>query len=273
MVENNICRFVPRHNDCEAIHTINFVLERKQQKYESLKMNSVYKMHLVTAGKGILHTPGCSYPLKKGDIFFVLLAVPSAIESVENFEYMYISYIGARANMIMDKLKITSQNCVFHDLDGVFDFWMDSLRADSAMFDLRSESVLLYTFSVMGTKFIQEDEGDRKAMVTASLIKKYIDDNFSNTEFSMDKMGNELSYNKKYISRVFKKEIRVSITEYLNTVRVQHACTLMEQGFTSVKDIALLCGYKDSLYFSRVFKKEMQVSPREHIAEIDKKKR
>lgn len=272
MEKNNICRFVPRHNDFEAIHTINFVLERKQQKYESLKMNSVYRMHLVADGKGILHTLGCTYPLRKGDIFFGLPAVPFAIESVEDFEYLYISYIGARANMIMDKLNITNQNCVFHDFDEVFDLWMDSLHANSAMFDLRSESVLLYTFSVMGTRFLQKDDGDRKAMVTASLIKKYIDDNFSDTEFSMDKMERELSYNKKYISRVFKKEIRVNITEYLNTIRIHHACTLMEQGFTSIKDIALLCGYKDSLYFSRVFKKQMHVSPREHMAEIYRNK-
>ena len=107
-------------------------------------------------------------------------------------------------------------------------------------------------------------------MVTAALIKKYIDDNFSDADFSIDKMGSELSYNKKYISRVFKKEIRIGITEYLNTVRIQQACALMEQGFTSIKDIALLCGYKDPLYFSRVFKKEMKVSPREHLAEIEK---
>ena len=272
MEENNICRFIPRHHDYEAIHTINFVLERKPQNYENLKINSVYRMHLVVNGTGRLYTPGHSYSLKKGDVFFVLPATLSAIESLENFEYIYISYIGARANMIMDKLKITIHNCVFHDFDEICNFWMESLYVDSTMFDLRSESVLLYTFSVMGTRFLQEDDGDRKAMVTASLIKKYIDDNFSDTEFSLDKMGSELSYNKKYISRVFKKEIRVSITEYLNTVRIQHACTLMEQGFTSVKDIALLCGYKDSLYFSRVFKNEMRVSPREHMAEIDKKK-
>ena len=65
--------------------------------------------------------------------------------------------------------------------------------------------------------------------------------------------------------------MHINITEYLNITRIHHACTLMEQGFTCVKDIAFLCGYKDSLYFSRVFKKEMCVSPREHMAEICKK--
>ena len=70
--------------------------------------------------------------------------------------------------------------------------------------------------------------------------------------------------------KILGKYLNEGITEYLNTVRIQQACALMEQGFTSIKDIALLCGYKDPLYFSRVFKKEMKVSPREHLAEIEK---
>lgn len=271
MEDVNICRFVPRHNDCEAIHTINFVLEKKRQNYEGLKIGSVYRIHLVVSGTGILHLSECSFDLKKGDVFFTLPAVPSAIESVENFEYVYISYIGTRANQIMDQLEITIRNCVFPDFHEILGFWMDALQAKASMFDLRSESVLLYTFSIMGTRLLQEDKDDKKTMVTASLIKKYLDDNFSDTEFSLDKMGIELSYNEKYISRVFKKEMHIGIIEYLNTVRIQHACTLMEQGFTCIKDIASLCGYKDSLYFSRVFKKEMKVSPREHMTKVGKK--
>lgn len=268
MEENNICRFIPHHSDCEAIHTINFVLETKWQEYDSLKSNSVCRMNYVTEGEGILHTPGCSQLLKKGDIFFVLPAVPFAVESVKDFQFMYISYMGSRADMIMDKLKINGQNCLFHDFEEVESFWTDSLKANSALFDLRSESVLLYTFSVMGTRFLEEEGKEKKTAAAAALIKKYVDDNFSDTELSLDKIGAELSYNKKYVSTVFKNKYNIGIAEYLNVVRVQHACTLMEQGFTSIRDIALLCGFKDPLYFSRVFKNRMGVSPREHMAGV-----
>lgn len=266
MEENNICRFIPRHNDYEAIHTINFVLETQQQNYESLKSNSVYRIHYVNEGEGLLHTPGNALPLKKGDIFFVLPAVPFAIESGKDFRYMYISYMGARANMIMDKFKINGQNCVFHGFEEVESFWQDSLKANPAMFDLRSESVLLYTFAVMGTRFLEEEGREKGTAAAPALIKKYIDDNFSDTELSLQKIGDALSYHKKYVSSLFKSTYHIGITEYLKVVRIQHACTLMEQGFTSVKDIAQLCGFKDPLYFSRVFHSRMGISPREHMA-------
>lgn len=61
--------------------------------------------------------------------------------------------------------------------------------------------------------------------------------------------------------------MRVGISEYVATLRIQQACTLLDQGFTSVKDIAFLCGYNDPLYFSKVFKAKTGVSPREYQKE------
>lgn len=265
MQDKNICRFIPKHNDLESIHTFHFVLETGQQVYEGLKSQSMYRMHLVTSGTGTFYTPGKREPLKEGDIFIAIPSVPFAIESGENLEYMYISFLGARANMIMDQLKINGQNCLFHDFSEVKQFWTASLNAGSAFFDMRSESVLLYTFSVMGTRFLKDADSSSKSQTATAKMKKYIDDHFSDTEFSLEKMGTELSYNKKYISTTFKNQFRVGVIEYLNTVRIQHSCTLMQQGFTSMKDIASLCGFKDPLYFSRVFKNQMGVTPREQL--------
>ena len=49
----------------------------------------------------------------------------------------------------------------------------------------------------------------------ALIIKKYIDDNFSDAQFSIGRIGNELNYNKKYISTLFKKEFNIGIIDYL----------------------------------------------------------
>ena len=47
--------------------------------------------------------------------------------------------------------------------------------------------------------------------------------------------------------------------------KVHYACTLINQGFTSVKEIAAMSGYRDALYFSKVFKRKMGVSPKQYI--------
>ena len=268
MEDQNICRFLPVQNHYDVIHTINFVLETKKQVYEGLVGLTVFRMHYVLQGEGVLHTPGNTQILKKGDLFFGLPAVPMAIESGTDFQYLYISFLGGRANMIMDQLQIGNQNSVFHGLEEVEDFWLCAVNAETPMMELRSESVLLYTFSVLAGRMQEQEEVVPKSGNTVLQIKKYLDDNYADTELTLEKIGRELSYNRKYLSTAFKKEFRIGITEYLNTIRVQHACTMLEQGFTSMKDIAQLCGYRDPLYFSRIFKKYMGVSPREHMRSL-----
>ena len=43
---------------------------------------------------------------------------------------------------------------------------------------------------------------------------------------------------------------------------------MLKQGFTSVSDVALRCGYPDAQYFSKVFKRRMSLSPREYMASV-----
>lgn len=263
-MDMNICHFIPYHKDYHSIHTINFVLETKPQKDTSLKSQSVYKMYYVCSGSGFIHTLGKIQPLSAGDVFFTFPAAPFCIESAEDFSYMYISFLGSRAYMIMEKLKVSNHNFLFTDCAEVYDFWKKGFDIDSELTDLIRESILLYTFSFLGNKTLTF-QSKNKPNNAALLIKKYVDDNFTNVDFSLNRISNELSYNKKYISTVFKKNIGIGIVAYLNTIRIQHACTLIRQGFTSVCDIAACCGYADPQYFSKVFKGKMGVSPGVYI--------
>lgn len=204
-MSNNICRFIPYHKDYHSIHTIHFVLETKPQIYHALKSESVYKMCYVCTGNGFLHTQGQIQPLTEGDLFFTFPAAPFCVESNEHFSYMYISFLGTRGNMIMEKLKISDTNCLFHDCAEVYDFWRKGLTTNSEWIDLISESILLHTFTFLAEKTRSFPDKNSNNHDTVSLIKKYIDDNFSDVGFSLEAMSNELKYNKKYISAVFKK--------------------------------------------------------------------
>ena len=265
-MKNSICRFIPRHNDLDSIHTINFVLETKPREYTKPSAKAEYKMIYAVKGSGIFHTDK-EYKITAGDLFFCLPGVPYSIESGEDFEYMYITFVGIRANMIMDRLGINRNNFIFHDYSEIFDFWKQSINIRTEISDLRSESVLMYTFSVIGERIIVSN-GEKKVTSTVSLIKKYIDNNFINSSLSLEKISKELSYNKKYISTVFKDNFKIGISEYINTLRVQYACELMEQELTSIRDIAFLCGFTDASYFSRLFKNKMGISPSEHIIRL-----
>ena len=266
MAEQNVCRFVPREINDHSIHTVHFVLETKEQLYTGLRLKSLYTVYFVIQGTGKLHTRGTIFPLKEGDVFFSFPAEPFAIESVTDFQYMYISFLGARGNRIMDKLGISAQSPLFEGCGELATVWTQGLHSPAELSDIASEAVLLHTFAHLGgclPEFSTRGEG---RIDLISMIQKYVDEHFSDPDFSLERLGSDLKYNKKYLSTVFKRHVGVGIVEYLHTVRIQHACTMLRQGFTSVSDVALRCGYPDAQYFSKVFKRRMTISPREYMA-------
>ena len=268
MAEQNVCRFVPREINDHSIHTVHFVLETKEQVYTGLRLKSLYTVYFVLRGTGKLHTRGEVLSLNQGDVFFSFPAEPFAIESVCDFQYMYISFLGARGNRIMDKLGVSAKSPLYPDCKELQTVWIQGLHGPSELSDIASEAVLLHTFAYLGSRLPEFSTGGEGRIDLISMIQKYVDEHFSDPDFSLERLGGDLKYNKKYLSTVFKRHVGVGIVEYLHTVRIQHACTMLKQGFSSVSDVALRCGYPDAQYFSKVFKRRMTISPREYMASV-----
>ena len=268
MAEQNICRYVPREMSEHSIHTVNFVLETEWQVYAGLHLKALYTMYLVVKGRGRLHTQGAVRDLTEGDLFFSFPAEPFAVESVEDFQYTYISFLGSRGNQLMEKLGVSARACFFSDCGDLIPVWMQGIQSPAELSDIASEAVLLHTFAYLGGRLAKFASRDRQGINLVSAIQKFVDEHFSDADFSLDMLGKELKYNKKYLSTVFKKHVGVGIVEYLHSVRIQHACTMLHQGFSSVSDVAFRCGYSDAQYFSKIFKNRMGVSPRRYMDKV-----
>lgn len=264
-MQNNICRFPASNTVGNEINIINFVYEKERKNNSFMHYDSTYRMHLAVNGSAKIQILGNSFDIKKGDIFFTFPSSSYNIDGYKDFEYMYISYIGIRANSIMDKLGITCSNFVFAEFSELIRIWKESVTAEGTVTDLMCEGLLLYSLSMLGDKILKESKA---ADSIIKQIKKYIDDNFCDSTLSLDKISAEFMYNKKYISGYYKKVFRIGISQYITTLRIQKACALIDNGFTSVKDIAFQCGFSDPLYFSSVFKKKIGISPRTYIQEL-----
>lgn len=262
----NICKFVPVSSNNDVIHTINFVYEKENPGNILPVTNSVYRVNLVVSGSAAVTQSNIRKNVKKGDIYFIFPSVPYTVECDDDFSIMYISYIGIRANAIMDRLGITSKNFYFEADEEVYKLWKRNIDVSNVVIDIACESVLLNTIAYVGDIISTSGDDNFNASVDKfMLIKKYIDENFSNPDLSLSKLSEEFSYNKKYISSAFKKHFKIGISKYLYTVRINHACVLIDRNYKSASDIAFLCGFSDPVHFSKIFKKEMGVSPRDYI--------
>ncbi len=96
--------------------------------------------------------------------------------------------------------------------------------------------------------------------------KKYIEDNYSDCEFSVDKICRYLGVSASYFSTIFKKETGMSFVSYLAKVRLEHAVELLNNTDEKSYYIAEQVGYLEPNYFSYVFKKQYGVSPTKYRA-------
>ncbi len=260
MATDNVCKFI-NHSHPETLLPLNFIFEAKASDSGKEKQYDYHIMHLVVSGRGLLRQGGIVHPLETGTLFFTLSARPYTIENTQELQYMYISFRGGRAEELFRRFGISLKQCIFPEQKHLLPLWQDSLmRAEESNIDLLSESLILYTFSKLtGSKTEKPD-------VTA-VVLTYLEKHFTETDLHLSKVAKEAGYNEKYLSHIFKKQFGTTFSRYLRLMRIKHAVLLIENGVTSVKNIAYLSGFSDPLYFSKVFTEQMGTSPRQFIAD------
>ena len=258
MNTKNMCKFVS-DSSVGTMNTTNFVYERLVPHSGKMQLLSNHAIYLVMQGEGEYSGELIRERLGPGMLFFSFAGVPFRIDNIRDFQYMFITFKGERANELFERFGITSKHCVFEGFEALGPLWRDSLtRAGGENIDLLSESMLLYAFSKLRDSVYPCHQ-------VLNQMLKITEEQFSNYSFTLSSMAGMLGYNAKYLSHLFKEEMKIGFSEYLTNIRMKHAVLLMEQGVTAAKNVALLSGYSDPLYFSKVFKKQMGVSPREYL--------
>jgi YesN/AraC family two-component response regulator len=84
-------------------------------------------------------------------------------------------------------------------------------------------------------------------------VKKYLEDNFYQSDITLKNISLLFSYNDRYISEKFKQTVKIGFNEYLQKLRIDYSIYLISIGIKNVNEIAKSCGYNDPFYFSKVF--------------------
>lgn len=106
------------------------------------------------------------------------------------------------------------------------------------------------------------DQRKYKKKLKLNDIKMYIEKNFTRP-ITVEKIAEVFFVSYVYLSRAFKSEFAVNITDYIQQLRMEKAreWIIIEQ--IPIKEAAEMCGYEDVAYFYKVFKKYYGISPGE----------
>ncbi|GAB2781572.1 AraC family transcriptional regulator [Rhabdobacter roseus] len=142
------------------------------------------------------------------------------------------------------------------------------LKQMPPMNGLQRLSTLLTIFDIMANtqeydllaspKFVQNfqyESSDRFRKVT-----EYIMQNFDQ-DISLPEIASVASMGVTAFCNFFKEQYRVTFVEYLNTVRIGHACKLLAENDRHVVEVAYECGFNNLANFNRQFKKFKNMTP------------
>ena len=95
------------------------------------------------------------------------------------------------------------------------------------------------------------------------LVQKVLNDiNLNlNSSLSLKSLANKYYVSPSYLSYLFKQETGQTLTDYINTRRVERAARRLRNTEDTVSDIAESVGVLDVNYFTKIFKKSMGVTP------------
>ncbi len=94
-------------------------------------------------------------------------------------------------------------------------------------------------------------------------IIAYLNNTLYNS-FHLSDLSAALNYSPVYLCSYFKQKTGITITQYLNKLRINKACDYLRESDKSITEIASLLNYSSSNHFSANFKKEMKYSPKHY---------
>lgn len=133
---------------------------------------------------------------------------------------------------------------------------IDELADTSLRSDLQQR--MLYAYCEMVRKC--------KLSCYAPIIQKtisYINNHLGDENLSLKQLAQNVNTNSSYLSKLFKAEVNMTLTEYISRARIEKAIEYIKSGNRMIQDVALAVGYTDTAYFTKCFRKRTGLSPTE----------
>ena len=100
--------------------------------------------------------------------------------------------------------------------------------------------------------------------------RRYFNEHY-NEQINIEEYAESRNMSVSWFQRNFKQIVNCSPMQYLLTIRMNNAASLLESTDYSMAEISTIVGYDNPLYFSRLFKKQNRVSPSEYRKLVSRK--
>lgn len=251
-----------------------------------------YTINICTKGNYNLYINNNKFTINKNSLYIELPYMHVKKEFIsDSSDAMYIIVKGAALRQYFEALGINEENILFPypvndkhiklldeiikllstytevSFDSDFNTKVTHFRNSSnATVRRMHRRGLFYIF--LSELFELHEENSQKDAPTSNqkvYIKKaidYIEENYG-LDINVDKIANHLGLNRSYLYKLFKRELGISVQDFIIQTKMRISCSLLKHTELSVKSVAISVNY-DPITFSRIFKKQIGFTPTQY---------
>ncbi len=184
-------------------------------------------------------------------------------------EVYWVHFTGSRVTELLNKYGLLLPSSerilrsgVFVEYKDIFLKMISELQLCRTCYEDRLALMLQEAFLII-RRNCHEKSIETNMQVEMEAAAKYFSENY-NKEIAIADYAKSHFFSPYYFTRNFKEFTGFTPAQYILSLRINNAQSMLGNFSYSVSKIAELVGYNDPLYFSRTFKKHVGYSPKEY---------
>ena len=213
-----------------------------------------------------------------GDVIFMHPGTNHYVQKIEGIEYHYYalvfdsSVLGAEREPVRNTLDRIRVSRFIKLTDEILKKMRDAAKysqrklfghelfVKSVLFDIIAHIITTNQYVEISKNTMAEKSHNLNAIdVTLSYIREHYRENIS-----LDDILKITSYSKSHFIRLFKKNIGMNLTDYINKYRIEKSCLDLIYTSKNITEIATENGFNTVQYFSKTFKNYMNCTPKQY---------
>ncbi len=234
---------VHHNTDCDV-----FGFSKPDSPYHDITIALKGKMYYTIDGESIV--------LSEGDAIYCPIGTKMVRDKSGKASYLSVNFTTKSGESL--PLSHYMTNVLSHEVNAYIEIISYLLKKPGIHNDEKLENLVTNLL----IKIVELQEVNHP-MPYVEKIKLYIKDNFQKA-ITLESVAKYINLHPSYCSTIFKKSEGKSVTEYINSLRINYAKELLDTSPYRIGEIGARCGIPDPYYFSRVFNKICGISPSEY---------
>ena len=247
---------------------LSYVISGKALHYIGDTVYEVQEGDVVIVNYGVKHTFVALNDTDDRFSTYDLIFTPNFFDSAEigNSDFYalaskYLFYTAMPENLIDDKMfnLIRSDGGAFEEL---FSKIYNEFTIKQSGFVSMIRAYLIELITLIFRAIDSKTSVPEKQLNAVEQAIEYMKRHY-NARINLDNIVADLFLSKDYFRQLFKKTTGISVTDYIQKVRIDEACRLLKDSDAKVSEISECCGFNDIKFFYKTFRKLTGKTPSE----------